>query len=165
MDKLRAKIAQYFPAVSRPGSHSLVVDDGFEGLEKNGAMAFYADKSWEEVLKHLRNLKNEQVFGAAYYLEEWSVLSDTALSYYIRAHLEYLIDQLNGKNSDVLFVLYFIGQLYQVAYIHKGSPFSQEQTAFLKEMVGTVVALTKGNGDYDGLDIEQCAAQFVAALG
>lgn len=49
-----------------PNADTLVINDGFDELEKEDAISFYAGKFWQDVLKHLRNLKNEPVFGAAH---------------------------------------------------------------------------------------------------
>ena len=167
MHKLRNEIAHYFPGGLKPGAGSLVISDGFDELEKQGAITFYAGKSWDDALAHLRGLKHEPVFGGAYYLEEWSVLSVSALSYYMRAHLEFLLDQLDSKNPDELFVHSFIGALYQIAYMHKGSPFSQEQTIFLRKLAEAVAQDARDLERYGGLgiDIEHGVGQFLAALG
>lgn len=150
-----------------PNADTLVVNDGFDELEKEYAIGFYAGKSWQDVLKHLRNLKNEPVFGAAYYLEEWSVLSKSALSYYIRAHLEFLIDQLSNADPDELFVHSFVAQLYQVAHIYKGSPFNQDETTFLKKVAEAIVRDARDKphyGDY-GVFIEDWVEKFFSAIG
>lgn len=168
MNQLRNEIARHFPHASKPSAAALVLkNDGFDELEKASAISFYTGKSWEDVLRHLRELKEEPMFGAAYYLEEWAVLDKSALSYYVRAHLEFLADQLSRANPDELFVHFFIGELYQVAYMHKESPFSQEQTAFLREVAEAVARDAKDQKRYGGLgvDIERGVGQFFVALG
>ena len=73
----------------RPGT--LVVWDGFDELDKEGAVAFYERKTWPDVLRYLRELKSRPEIGAAFQLEEWAVLAPDSLAYYARAHLVYLL--------------------------------------------------------------------------
>ena len=109
----------------------------------------------------------DAIFSQAYYLEEWAVLEKNALSYYIRAHLEFLFEQLNSKSPDETFVWFFVHQLYQVAYMYKGSPFSQEQTIYLKNVVEAVARDSSDReryGDY-GIEIQRNVDQILGALG
>lgn len=168
MHRFRGEVAHYFPAESKPGDDQLVINDGFDEPEKRDAISFYAGKSWTDVLAHLRSLKDAPVFGGAYYyLEEWSVLSEGALSYYIRAHLEFLYEQLSGENPDEMFVYAFVGSLYQVAYMHRGSPFTQEQTIYLRKVAESVAREAGNRERYGGLGgaIQSGVGQFLAALG
>jgi hypothetical protein len=166
MNELRDAIAHCNSGEPRPSVEALVINDGFDELEKGDAKAFYSRKSWRDVLRHLRGLKDQPVFRAAYHLEEWSVLRKTALSYYIRAHLEFLLDQLGDEDPDELFVHSFIGELYQVAHMYRGSPFSQEQTALLRQVAETVSRDAMDLKRYGelGIDIDRGVGQFLEAL-
>lgn len=104
-------------------------------LDKEGAVRFFSRQTWADVLAHLRGLKDEPAFKAACFLEEWSALSSPALAYYARAYLEFLRETLSSPQPDEEFVFYFLGALYQVFYMHKGSPFSPMQTNLLRRMV------------------------------
>lgn len=117
--------------------------------------------------QHLRGLRDEPVAGAAYYLEEWSVLSLESLRYFIRAHLEYLLDNLDSNRPDEAFVYFFLGQLAQVIEMHDGSPFNPVQTILLRTLVKVVVENAKDQArfTYFGTDIEKAATQFLAAVG
>ena len=166
MESLRLAIAANFGEASQPRSNNIVLWDGFDQLEKESAVRFYAGKSWADVLKHLRGLKNEPVFGGAYYLEEWSVLTREALPYYLRAHLEFLLETLSSPRPDEEFVFFFLGQLYQVIYMHKGSPFNPAQTLLLQRVAEHVAE----NADdqkrfvYFHQDIKTQVATFLAEL-
>ena len=141
MESLRLEIADHFGVGRQPHSNDVVLWDGFDQLEKEGAVQFYTGKTWSDVLEHLRGLKDERVFGAAYYLEEWSVLSQEALLYYLRAHLEFLLETLSSPQPDEEFVFFFFGQLYQVIYMHKGSPFNSAQTLLLQRVAQFVAEI------------------------
>jgi len=52
-----------------------------------------------------------------------------------RAHLEFLWETLAEEQPDEEFVFHLLGQLYQVFFIHKGSPFSALQTDLLRRIV------------------------------
>lgn len=166
MDTLRNEVANYFGREGQPSVNGLVITDGFDELEKERAIAFYAGKSWTDVLHHLHGLKNEPVFGATYYLEEWSVLSKESLRYYLRAHLEFLFENLYCNNPDEEFIASFVFQLYQVIYMHKGSPFSPEQTLFLKKVATVIAENAKDQKrfEYAGNDIIENVKQFLAEL-
>ncbi len=133
----------------------MVLWDGLDQLEKERAVQFYSGKTWNEVLDHLRNLKNEPIFGAAYYLEEWSVLSKEALPYYLRAHLEFLLETLSSPQTDNEFVAFLLGQLYQVIYMHKGSPFTRAQTLPLRKVAQSASRQTNDR------DLELQATRFL----
>lgn len=112
-------------------------------------------------------LRTSRYLGPPINLEEWSVLSKGALSYYIRAHLEFLLDQLGCEDPDELFVHSLVGQLYQVAYMYKGSPFNQVETDFLKKVAEVVMKDARDTSRYGnyGAFIEATVGQFFAALG
>jgi hypothetical protein len=141
-----------------------VVHDGFDELEKADAVRFYAGKTWSDVLAHLRSLRAEPLFRAAYFLEEWSVLAAPALSYYARAHLEYLWETLVDERPDEEFVFHLLGQLYQVFYMHKGSPFSPAQTDLLRRAALWIADETAGPDvfEYFADDITASAKRFLA---
>jgi hypothetical protein len=151
----------------RPDERELVVRDGFDELEKESAVRFYAGKTWSDVLAHLRALKDEPLFRAAYFLEEWSVLSPPALAYYARAHLEFLSETLATDRPDEEFVFHLLGQLYQVFYIHKGSPFTHAQTDLLRRVVQRIAeeATKPGLFEYFGDDIIESAKRVLTEMG
>jgi hypothetical protein len=165
MDPLRAEMVTLFGQGERPRESELVIWNGFDENEKQYAVRFYAGKAWLDVLAHLRGLKDAWVFGAAYYLEEWSVLSPSALAYHARAHLEFLCETLVSGRPDEEFVLQFFGQLYQVAYMHKGSPFNAAQTDLLRRIAERMAeeAAVPGLFEYPD-DVKDAAGQFLAEL-
>jgi hypothetical protein len=133
-----------------------VVDwNGYDQLEKESAVEFYKGKTWQQVLKHLESLEEEPIFKAAYYLEEWSVLNSKALEYYLRAHLEYLFSTLEKAEPDEEFIFYFFGQLYQVVYMHKGSPFTKEQTVLIKQIVNFTVERIKNDKKFYFFELQE----------
>jgi hypothetical protein len=135
MDPVDREVMTAFGQGERPHEGELVVWDGFDVLDKEGAVRFFSGKSWADVLAHLRGLKDEPVFGGAYFHEEWSVLNPQALAYYARAYLEFLRETVGTAQENEEFVSYFLGALYQVFYRHKGSPFSPTQTNLLRRIV------------------------------
>lgn len=121
----------------------VVVWDGFDQLDKEDAVRFYAGKSWADVLEHLRGLKDEPLSKGAYYLEEWAVLSTPALAYYARAHFEFLFETLTQSPPHEEFVFYLVGQVYQVFYRHKSTPFNSAQTDLIRRIVQHVAERTE----------------------
>lgn len=166
LESLREVIASNFGLGNPPGAERVVLWDGFDQLEKERAVAFYSDKAWPDVLSHLNALRNNPTAGADYQLEEGSVLSREALPYYLRAHLEYLIQTVAESECDEGFVCCLFSQLYQVIYMHKGSPFSPVQTQLLERIAQTVAAAIDGQEIFSdsAQDIKDQAFTFVAEL-
>lgn len=166
MKSLQLEIAANFGDGHQPHSSNVVLWDGFDQLEKESAVQFYAGKTWSGVLEHLRGLKDEPIFGAAYYLEEWSVLSQEALPYYLRAHLEFLLETLSSPQPDEEFIFFFLGQLYQVIYMHKGSPFNPAQTLLLQRVAQSVAENANDHERFAYFyeDIEAQVVKFLAEL-
>jgi hypothetical protein len=135
-------------------------------LDKEGAVRFFSGKSWADVLAHLRGLKDEPVFGGAYFHEEWSVLNPQALAYYARAYLEFLRETVGTAQENEEFVSYFLGALYQVFYRHKGSPFSPTQTNLLRRIVERIREKSAALEAFDYFvdDIESRAAQVLTEM-
>jgi hypothetical protein len=166
MDQLHRDVMTAFGHGNRPRENELVVWDGFDEPEKERAVSFYGGKSWEDVLGYLRRLKDEPLFRAAYYLEEWSVLSPPALAYYARAHLEFLSETLTTAQPDREFVFHLLGQLHQVAYMHKGSPFSPVQTDLLRRVAQRVSAKAAVPGAFEEFteDIRESADRVLREM-
>ena len=139
MDQLLGEVRSLFGSGRVPRAEDLVKWDGLDQLEKQSAVRFYSGKSWEDVLLHLKR-------GGTHELEEWSVLHEPSLSYYGRAHLEYLFDTASSSNPDDDFVSQLFHQLYQLAYMHKGSPFTPPQTDLLVRIAKAIpdVAVERG---------------------
>ena len=165
MNTLHANISSSFGHEKRPPPADLVVPDGFDQFEKEDAVAFYEGKTWQDVHAHLQGLKNA-VAGAAYFLEEWSVLNPAYLAYYLRAHLEYLFETLASNTPDTEFILHLLGELQQVIHMHKSNPFTSTQTALLKQLAQYVCDHTAKNNlsAYQEQDIEQYANQLLVGL-
>jgi hypothetical protein len=139
MDGLVAQVRSNFGGSNCIANKEKLVDwDGYDELEKKGAVEFFENKNWESVLTHLRE-------GNSYYLEEWSVLNVDCLSYYARAYFEYLLETLERDNPDEEFVFFLFCELYQVVYMHKGSPFNETQT----EAINKLVQYSLGNEKLD----------------
>ena len=148
-----------------PEEGELVLWDGFDEPAKEDAVRFFSGKTWPEVLTHLRQLKDAPVFGAAYFLEEWSVLRPRALAYYGRAYLDFLQETRESARPDEEFVFYFLGQLYQVFFMHQGSPFDSVLTALLRRVVEQVgEQAAAGTFEYFGEDIERQAAKLLITM-
>ena len=118
------------------------------------------------MLEHLRRLKSAPAFSGAYYLEEWSVLSKAGLSYYLRSHLECLLETLSSAEPHEEFVYFLIGQLYQVVYMHKGSSFSLAQKSLLQRIARFTVENAKDPKRfvYYSEGIEHQVATFMGEL-
>ncbi len=87
MIKLQKEIKSTFGAKHTPNTSQLVTVDGFDDLEKEGAVKFFSGKSLGDVLEHLQSRKADMIAGADYQLEEWSVLKPSARYYYLQAYL------------------------------------------------------------------------------
>jgi hypothetical protein len=125
LESLRAEVKTYFQYRAKPRKEELVVWDGFDELDKPSAVDFYNGKSWEDVLHYLQ----DPTVGN-FYLEEWAVLGPQALAYYLRAYWEFLIETLSSQEGpDEGYVSELFHWLYQMIYMHKGSPLNPEQTA------------------------------------
>jgi len=138
---------------------SLVDWDGYDELDKKGAIKYFSRKDRDNVLNHLRE-------GGAYYLEEWCVLNKVALSCCAYAYLKHFIETLDSEEPDEEFVIFFIAQLYQVVYMHKGSPFTSIQTEIIKDLVLYAVqkAKTVKYFEYFSEDISENGQQFFNEL-
>lgn len=156
MIETRNKIKRLFK-VSRftPKETSLVVWGGYDELEKKSAVDFFNGKDSGRLLADLKK-------GEACGLEEWSVLALPALTYYASAYFCYLLDSLESDVPDEEFVFYLLGALYQVVYMHKGSPFSAEQTGLIKELVALIEQEAKDDTrfEYYSADIQNSVKQF-----
>ena len=162
IESLRREIASSFGRGDPPRVHELVRWDGFDQLDKEDAVAFYSGKTWEDVLAHLRGIAS-----ADYQLEEWSVLSREALPYYLRAHLEYLVETLAEPECDEEFVHYLFFELRQVVSDDDGSPFDPVQTRVLELVAQEVAAVMADRQEPDffwAADIKEEVAGFVAEL-
>lgn len=139
MDQLLSEVRRLFGSGRVPSTDALVKWDGFDQFEKECAVRFYSGKTWEDVLLHHRS-------GGTHELEEWSVLHEPSLSYYGRAHLEYLFNTAGSSTPDDDFVSQLFHQLYQLVYMHKGSPFTPTQTDLLVRIAKAipVVAIERG---------------------
>lgn len=166
MDSLHRELMTGFGQGERPEEDELVLWDGFDQPTKEDAVRFYSGKDWQDVLAHLRKLKDEPVFGGAYFLEEWSVLSPRALAYYARAHLDFLWETLVSAQPHEEFTFHFLGQLYQVFYMHKGTPFSPAQTSLLRRVVEWIdeKAAVSGSFEYYGDDIRFQVQNVLTAI-
>jgi hypothetical protein len=148
---------------NHPTTSALVVWDGFDQLEKEGAVAFFSEKTWTDVLKHLRSLKGS-IFGADFKLEEWEVLTPMALSYYLRSYLEFLRDELQSEETDDRFVSTWLLSIYQVAYMHKGSPLEPSETTALAAIVIEVGTVWKPEFEIDREGLQDRIARIHGAL-
>ena len=132
-NKIKAKFkVPYFV----PDEISLIENDGYDVLEKKGALKFFEGKNYENIFNHLRS-------GGAYYLEEWTVLNISAVTYYAPAYFCYLLLTLESEEPDEEFIFFLVGALYQIIYIYKGSPFNYEQTEIINELVNLSVEASK----------------------
>ena len=166
MDSLHHELMTAFGQGEPPEERELVLWDGFDQPTKEDAVRFFASKAWPDVLAHLRKLRDEPVFRGAYFLEEWSVLSPRALAYYARGHLDFLWETLASAQPDEEFTFYFLGQLYQVFHIHKGSPFNPAQTRLLRRVVERIgEQATAGSFEYFREDIKRQAESLLPKMG
>lgn len=160
MPPLQSKIKSRFK-VSHfvPDKLSLVDWDGFDELEKKAAVKFFVAKNSGHLLSHLQQ-------GQGYFLEEWTVLTPRAMTHYARGYFQYLLEQLQNDEPDEEFVFYLMGALYQIIYIHKGSPFTREQTALIKGLVSYALEVICDNPvfEYFARDIENSAEDFFREL-
>lgn len=139
--------------------NSLVEWDGFDELEKKAALKFFKGKNSGQLLAQLRR-------GEPFYLEEWTVLRLEALSHYARAYFIYLLEELASDDPDEEFIFYLMGALYQIIYMNKGSPFSNEQTDLIKALVQLTITKSENESlfEYFGKDIHKSAKEFFDEL-
>ncbi len=166
MHTLHANISASFGHDKRPPLTDLVLLDGFDQYEKEYAVAFYGGKTWQDVHAYLQGLKNNVAAGAAYQLEEWSVLNPAYLAYYLRAHFEYLFETLNTEDPDTAFILYLLRELQQVIHAQKDNPFTPAQTALIKQVAQFIRdhAAKHDLYAYEEQDLEQYTAKLLVDL-
>lgn len=127
LESLNLEVKNHFPYRTKPRNEALVVWDGFDELDKSSAVDFYSGKSWEDVLQHL-----QAPTTGNFYFDELTILGPQALDYYLRAYLEFLIETLSSQEGpNEGYVSEFFHGLYQMIYMHKGSPLTPEQTAVI----------------------------------
>jgi hypothetical protein len=127
LESLSLEIKNHFLYRTKPRNDELVARDGFDELDKSSAVDFYSGKSWEDVLRHLQALT-----AGNFYFDELTVLSPQALGYYLRAYLQFLIETLSSQEGpNEGYVSEFFHGMYQMIYMHKGSPLTPEQTAVI----------------------------------
>jgi hypothetical protein len=143
MDHLLSEVQKLFGLGSVPSANCLVKWDGFDPLEKESAVRFYSGKTWSDVLRHYQR-------GGTHELEAWAVLSEPSLSYYGRAQLEYLFETVDSACPDADFISQFFHQLYQLAYMHQGSPFTLMQTDLLAR-IAKALPIVAADRDLDCL--------------
>lgn len=114
MDKLKKGIKKNFGKGSVPTPESLVFFDGFDGLEKEIALEFFANKTWEDVLVWLKGDNH-------YYLEELVCLNLQPLNYYYRAYFEFAFYTLEEDEPNEDYLMWFFSQFYQLKYMGKYS--------------------------------------------
>ena len=156
MNELRSEIQTHFGTGRPPDRDSLVQWNGFDVLEKETAVEYFAGKTWVDVLHGFD-------YGR-YFLEQWAVLSAPALSYFARAYLEHFLDEFYSDNPECGFLQFFAHELYQVIYMHKGSPFNSEQTSVLKRVALVASQEARSRIEVFGDDIARNAEQFLAEL-
>jgi len=164
MHSYSAAVTDSFGKGSVPALHDLIVWDGMDQLDKEEAQSFFLNKEWKDVLTHLQGLRPA---SAAYFLEEWVVLAPSAISYYARAYIEYLIGTLNSDDPDTEFVANLFGQLYQLAYMYKGHlPFAEIQIQLLVAVSRATAAIASENewASYWEHDIEEQIQKFLQEL-
>jgi len=166
MNTLRDAVSQCFGQGTPPSCADLVISDGFDPFEKEDALAFYGGKTWQDVFAYLQGIKGNPAYGAAYFLEEWAVLNPVYLAYYLRAHLENVLENLASVAPDTEFVLHLLDELRHISRPHKASPFTPAQTALLKRLAQYVrdCAAKDNMSVYQERDIEERATQLLADL-
>ena len=128
----RSRIRAHFNGVHQPLATELVEDDGFDVLDKQLALKHFRGKSWQDHLEYLRSIENHETLGAAYMLEEWSVLQPTAIIYYSRAFLEHLLDLVELDDPDESYISAFFSELYQIIHSRGHELMSNAQVETLR---------------------------------
>lgn len=134
MTKLQKEIKFTFGSKHKPNTNQLVIADGFDVLEKEGAVKFFSENSLEDVLEHLQSRKADMLTGADHQLEEWSVLKPSARYYYLQAYLEYLLETQSENDPDAGYISDFFHQLYQTVYMYGAEAYSDEQKTLLRKI-------------------------------
>ena len=161
---LRAATASAFGHGRAPSAVHLTAADGYDVLDKQRARGFFSDKTWTDVLDHLEGLRDEEVYRAAYFLEEWSVLVPAALVYYARAYLDFLLETVGREEPDEEYVFHFLGELSRLLGARQPSPFSPEQRAVLRAIVQHVASLSRESPvfEYFDADIDESASKLLS---
>ncbi|MFK7816523.1 MAG: hypothetical protein AB8B92_09310 [Gammaproteobacteria bacterium] len=166
MIKLQKEIKSTFGTKHTPNTNQLVIEDGFDVLEKEGAVKFFSGKSLENVLEHLQSRKGDVLAGADYQLEEWSVLKPSARYYYLRAYLEFLLETLSERDPDGGYIPDLFHQLYQTVYMYGAEAYSNEQKALLRKIAALTLETIKNHKGIEDLgeDITDNINVFLSEL-
>src|SRR5207302_331994 len=114
MVHLRSQISECFRSDRPPDPTALVINDGFDVWDKERAVKKFAGVSSEAVYEYLANGDDSW----AYYLEEWSCLTASALKYYMPAYLLYLLDTLDATDPHDEFVFFFFCRLVDIIVLY-----------------------------------------------
>ncbi|MEK6700393.1 MAG: hypothetical protein AABZ10_15280 [Nitrospirota bacterium] len=165
MITLQNKIAACFGGNQVPTRNELIKQDGVDPFLKEDAEKAFLCQSWSDLFKHLKTLK-DAVQGADYRLEEWSILEPSALNYYLRAYLDYLLEILTQNEPDEEFVSFLFHNLYQAVYIHKRGAFDEDQKEALREVAAHTVKTIKNHKGFEiwKHDIDNNIDMFLAEL-
>lgn len=150
MTRLQKEIKACLKARCTPNAEQLVEIDGFDVLEKEGAVKFFSRKSWKDVLGHLQSRKTDIVAGADYQLEEWSVLKPSARYYYLRSYLEFLLETLSENNPDEQYISDLFHQLYQTVYMYRLDAYGNEQEVLLRNIAEYTFEAVKNHKGIEG---------------
>jgi hypothetical protein len=129
---VRPLVREHFGVPRTPIGPSLVRHDGRDELEKDSAQKFFSGKSWQDLLQYLRSIVDHPTLGAAYMLEEWTVLEPAAIPYYGRAYLEHLLDTVESDTPDEEYISAFFFELYQLVYSGRYVYLSEAQSKLLQ---------------------------------
>ena len=159
-------IESSFAITLQPSENEIVLWDGFDTPAKEDAVRFFSGKSCLDVLMHLQNLEHEPVHNAAYYLEEWSVLTPDAMRYYLRSYLWFLVETLSGNNLNEHYISSFLSELQQVMSIYKTSAFTPQQLTTLENIIKQLSEEAKlpERFGYFAQDIKNNATQLLESL-
>ncbi len=166
MIKLQKEVESCFKTRHKAGTDQVVIFDGFDALEKEGAVKFFSRKTKKDVLEYLQSRKGDMIAGGDYQLEEWSVLKQNARYYYLQAYLEFLLETQSENEPDEGYISDFFHQLYQTVYMYGREAYSNDQKALLRKIsTYTLETVKKHTGiEYWGDDVKDNVDMFLSEL-
>lgn len=128
----RERVAELWAKESPPQARDLVINDGFDSLDKSSAQAFFGGKAWQGLSAHLDTIRDDPRRGGDFQLEEWTVLAPRPRSYYLRAYLEFLFDNWPGC---VDFAFAFVGALGQLSHMQAFASLGEQRCNLVRSVL------------------------------
>jgi hypothetical protein len=136
----RERVEELWAKDSPPQARELVINDGFDSLDKMSAQAFFGGKAWQGLRDHLDAIRDDPRCGGDFQLEEWTVLAAQPRSYYLRVYLEFLFDNWPGCLD---FAFAFVGALGQLSHMQAFGSLGERRCSVVRSVLAQMHEVAK----------------------